>query len=201
MRPDLFELLPDVVLFVAVARARSFSRAAKALAMPVSTLSRRIAEFESKLGVQILVRSTRQVDLTETGTRYLESCQLVIEAAEAAQAMLLGETEHPRGRLRVSATQDFALAYLTPIFGEFGSRYPESSFELDLTTRSVDLIGEGFDVAIRMGALPDSGARGWGSTQRRPTWSARAARRPLTSSPRMSACEFAGRWTARPDGR
>jgi DNA-binding transcriptional LysR family regulator len=156
MSSDLFTLLPDVVLFVAVARAKSFSRAAKAIRMPVSTLSRRVADFESKLGVQLLVRSTRQVELTESGARYFERCQLVVDAAEAAQTELRGAAEHPRGNLRVSVTQDFALIHLTPIFAEFAARYPEISFDLDLTARSVDLIAEGFDVAIRMGALPDS---------------------------------------------
>ena len=156
MKPDLYELLPDVVLFVAVAGAKSFSGAAKALRMPVSTLSRRIADFESKLGIQLLVRSTRQVELTETGARYFERCQLVVEAAEAAQAELRGHVDTPRGSLRVSVTQDFAIAYLTTMFAEFTARYPHVSFELDLTPRSVDLIGEGFDVAIRMGPLPDS---------------------------------------------
>lgn len=156
MRPDLFELLPDLVLFVAVARSKSFSRAARVLGMPVSTLSRRVADFEAKLAVQLLVRSTRQVELTDAGARYLTRCQVVIEAAEAAQAELHSEIEQPRGKLRVSITEDFALTYLVGIFAEFMARYPLICFELDLTPRFVDLIGEGFDVAIRMGALPDS---------------------------------------------
>jgi DNA-binding transcriptional LysR family regulator len=84
VKPDLFELLPDVVLFVAVARAKGFSRAARALRMPVSTLSRRIADFEDKLGVQLLLRSTRQVTLTEIGVASFERCQLIVDAAEAA---------------------------------------------------------------------------------------------------------------------
>jgi len=156
MNSELFTLLPDIVLFVAVARAKSFSRAAKAIRMPVSTLSRRVADFESKLGVQLLVRSTRQVELTESGARYFERCQLVIDAAESAQAELHGAAEHPRGNLRVSVTQDFALIHLTPVFATFAMHYPEISFDLDLTARSVDLIAEGFDVAIRMGTLRDS---------------------------------------------
>lgn len=156
MRPELFELMPDVVLFVAVARAKNFSLAAKRLRMPVSTLSRRVAVFESKLGVQLLHRSTRRVELTDSGARYFERCQLVVEAAEAAQAELHGDRDLPRGPLRVSATPDFALAYLTPMFHAFASTYPDIAFDLDLTARSVDLIAEGIDVAIRMGPLPDS---------------------------------------------
>jgi DNA-binding transcriptional LysR family regulator len=156
MPPDLFELLPDIVLFVAVARAKNFSRAAKALGMPVSTLSRRIADFEDKLGAQLLHRTTRQVELTGPGSRYFERCQLLVEAAEAAQAELRGETEQPRGHIKISATQDFGLTYLRPVLADFASHYPDITFELDLSSRSVDLIAEGFDIAIRMGPLPDS---------------------------------------------
>lgn len=156
VRPDLFDLLPDVVLFVAVARAKNFSRAARGLGMPVSTVSRRIADFEAKLGVQLLLRSTRQVELTDTGERYFARCQVLIETAEAAHAELHSATEPPRGKLRVSTTQDFALTYLTEPLADFLLRHPHISIELDLTPRSVDLIGDGVDVAIRMGALPDS---------------------------------------------
>lgn len=156
MRREFIDLLPDVALFVAVGRTKNFSKAARALGLPVSTLSRRVAGFERKLGVQLLVRSTRQVTFTDLGARYFERCQLVIETAESAQAELEGQTEHPSGKLRISATQDFALSRLADIFDEFSTRHPEISFELDLTPRSVDLIGEGIDVAIRMGNLPDS---------------------------------------------
>lgn len=156
MRPDLVQLLPDLVLFVAVGRAKSFSRAARSLGMPVSTLSRRVSDFEGRLGVQLLHRSTRRVELTETGNRYFERCQVLVDAAEAAQAELHGETERPVGTLRVSVSPDFGLTYLAPIVAEFANRFPEVSCELDLTPRFADLIAEGIDVAIRMGSLPDS---------------------------------------------
>lgn len=156
MRPDLPELLPDVVLFVAVARTKSFSRAAKALRVPVSTLSRRVADFEGKLGVQLLHRTTRQVVLTPAGARYFEQAQAIVDAAEAAHAELRGEAELPRGTLRISTTQDFALTYLWPVLQEFAVRHPDVSFELDFAARAVDLLAEGFDLAIRLGPLPDS---------------------------------------------
>lgn len=156
MKPDLRELLPDVVLFVAVARAKNFSHAAKTLQMSISTLSRRILDFEVKLGAQLLLRSTRRVELTEIGLRYFERCKLVVEAAEEAQMELRGAVEDAKGTLRVSATQDFALLWVKPIIEEVLARYPRISFELDLTSRPVDLIAEGFDVAIRLGPLPDS---------------------------------------------
>ena len=156
MKPELLEVLPDMVLFVAVAKAESFTRAARALAMPVSTVSRRLGEMETRLGVQLLTRTTRQVVLTDIGAIYFERCRAIVDAAEAAQAELQGQSAVPRGRLRISATADFALTYLTPVFEEFATRFPEVSFELDLTPRSVDLVAENFDVAIRMGQLPDS---------------------------------------------
>src|SRR5271157_3126482 len=101
MKPDLRDLLPDVVLFVAVARAKNFSHAAKTLQM-FSTLSRRILDFEAKLGAQLLLRSTRRVELTEIGLRYFERCKLVVEAAEEAQMELRGAVEDAKGTLRVS---------------------------------------------------------------------------------------------------
>ncbi len=145
-----------MVLFVAVAKVKSFSRAARDLDMPIATISRRVADLEGQLGVQLLLRTTRQVELTDVGTTYFARCRSIVEAAEAAQAELHGETESPRGQLRISASADYALTFLTPLFVEFSQRYPEISFVFDLTPRSVDLIAESFDVAIRMGKLPDS---------------------------------------------
>jgi DNA-binding transcriptional LysR family regulator len=156
MLPDVLEFLPDITLFVAVARAKSFSRAAKALRMPVSTLSRRVSELEAKLGVQLLARSTRQVELTLPGVRYFEQCESIVLAVESAHAELRGTKERAEGLLRISVTQDFALTYMTEIFTELSARFPSLLLELDLTARPVDLIAEGCDVAIRMGALPDS---------------------------------------------
>lgn len=156
MSVDLALLLPDLPLFVAVARTRSFSRAARALRMPVSTLSRRITDYEKKLGVPLLIRTTRKVELTEVGQRYLDRCRVVLESAELAQAELIEQSDEPRGVLRISATQDFASLHLRPVLADFMTRFPELSFELDLTARRVDLIDEGVDIAIRMGRLPDS---------------------------------------------
>jgi DNA-binding transcriptional LysR family regulator len=156
MHADLVESLPNLVLFVAVARARSFSGAAKSLGMPVSTVSRRVAEFEARLTLQLLVRTTRRVELTEVGARYFERAEAVVEAADRANDELRGHREDAAGPLRVSATADFASTFLTPLFAQFAQRFPAISFELDLSPRSVDLVAERFDVAVRMGPLPDS---------------------------------------------
>ena len=194
MKPELFGLLPDMALFVAVANAMSFSRAARALAMPVSTVSRRMADLEKRIGVPLLVRTTRQVVLTDAGAAYVARCRTIVEAAEAAHAELRGHAETPRGRLRVSATADFALTYLTPVFVEYAQRFPDVSFELDLTPRPVDLVAESVDVAIRMGNLPDSPlvARRLGAPARglyaAPTYLARAGKPKRPAELSAHAC-------------
>ncbi len=156
MSPDLVELLPEIALFVAVANAKSFSRGARALGMPVSTVSRRILALERRIGLQLLVRSPRAVELTAVGLTYLERCRTIVEAAETAHAELSEHITRPHGLLRVSTTPDFTLTFLTPLFAEFASRYPEISFEFDLSPRHVDLVADNFDVAIRIGKLADS---------------------------------------------
>ena len=156
MSPDLVELLPEIALFVAVANAKSFSRGARALGMPVSTVSRRILALERRIGLQLLVRSSRAVALTSVGVTYLERCRAIVEAAETAHAELNDHITRPHGLLRVSTTPDFTLTFLTPLFAEFASRYPDIAFEFDLSPRHVDLVAENFDVAIRIGELVDS---------------------------------------------
>lgn len=156
MSPDLVELLPEIALFVAVANAKSFSRGARALGMPVSTVSRRIGALERRIGLQLLVRSPRAVALTSVGVLYLERCRTIVEAAETAHAELSDHITRPHGVLRVSTTPDFTLTFLTPLFAEFAARYPEIAFEFDLSPRHVDLVAENFDVAIRIGELADS---------------------------------------------
>ncbi len=150
------DLLRDMAVFVAVARAKSFSRAAPALGMPVSSVSRRVSELEGRLGVPLFTRTTRQVQLTEAGAEYFERCRSILDAAEIAHEGLRGHADKPRGHLRVSVTPDFAMVFLTPLFAEFARRYPDISFDFDLSPRWVDLVGEGFDVAIRIGALPET---------------------------------------------
>ena len=150
------DLLRDMKLFVTVAKAKSFIGAAKSLGMPVSSLSRRISELEASIGVQLFSRSTRKLELTEAGTAYFLRCNEIVEAAETAHEALRQLVDKPQGTLRVSATADFATVFLSPLFVKFAQIYPDVRFEFDLSPRQVDLIAEGFDVAIRVGELPDS---------------------------------------------
>lgn len=146
----------EIDLFVAVGRARSFTDAAKSLGIPTSTLSRRIAEFERTLGIQLFLRTTRRVDLTEAARGYLARCEAIVDAARDARDEVLGFAENPKGLLRVSLEADVGAALVAPAVAEFQLRYPRVIIDLDLSPRRVDLITEGFDVAIRLGSLPDS---------------------------------------------
>lgn len=148
------ELLSYMRLFVEVARTKSFRRAADVLEMPNSTVSRHIAELEKVIGLRLLHRSTRKVELTEAGEVYFKRCQNIVEEARIAHESLLDVVERPSGTLRVSMPVDFAIGYLAPILRDFAKAYPSIDFEFDLTARRVDLQSEPYDLAIRMGPPP-----------------------------------------------
>jgi DNA-binding transcriptional LysR family regulator len=145
-----------MALFVEVARVRSFRKAADALGMPNSTLSRRISELEKAIGLRLLHRTTRKLELTEAGQIYYERSKRIVDEARLAHEQLGAMLEQPSGVLRVSLPVDFATLYLTTIIVDFARHYPGITFEFDLTPRRVDLVTEPFDVAIRMGKLEDS---------------------------------------------
>lgn len=148
------ELLNYMRLFVEVARTRSFRRAADALDMPNSTLSRHIAALEKTIGLRLLHRSTRKVELTEAGEVYFKRCQSIVEEARIAHESLLDVAERPTGTLRVSMPVDLATGHLASMLADFANTYPLISFEFDVTPRRIDLQTEPFDLAIRIGAPP-----------------------------------------------
>jgi len=148
--------LRDMALFVEVVKARGFRSAADALGMPNSTLSRRITELEKSIGLRLLHRTTRRIELTEAGQIYFERSKRIVEEARLAHEQLGEMLVQPSGVLRVSLPVDFALTYLAPLIAEFASLYPGISFEFDLSPRRVDLVGEPFDLAIRVGESESS---------------------------------------------
>lgn len=150
------ELLKDMALFVEVCKVMSFRRAAEALDMPSSTLSRRISKLEQDIGLRLLHRTTRKVELTEAGQVYFERCKRIVDEAKLAHEQLGSILEQPTGILRASVPVDFAIIYMAPLMAEFVALYPGIQIELDMTPRQVDLISENVDVAIRMGVPPDS---------------------------------------------
>ncbi len=150
------DLLNDMGLFVEVVKAKGFRRAADAMGVSNSTLSRRIGALEKSIGLRLLHRTTRKVELTEAGQIYFERCKRIIDEAKLAHEQLGEMLAQPSGILRVSFPVDFAVTYLGPVIAEFARRYPSISFDFDFTPRRVNLVSEPFDVAIRMGESGDS---------------------------------------------
>ena len=151
------DYLREMALFVEVAKAKSFRKAAAASGVPTSSLSRRIAELEKAVGVRLFNRTTRSVDLTEAGDAYFARCRDIVEAARVAHEELHDLAERPRGLLRVTATPDFARLFLGSLAVDYATRYPDVTLELDLSPNRVDLIAQNFDLALRIGTMPDSG--------------------------------------------
>jgi len=145
------DFLNDMALFVEVVKARSFRGAAEALGMPNSTLSRRISLLEKGIGLRLLNRTTRRIDVTEAGKVYFERCKRIVAEARLAHEQLGDMLAEPSGSLRVSLPVDFAITYLAPLIAEFAQQYPAIDFEFDLTSRRVDLVSDPVDLAIRIG--------------------------------------------------
>src|SRR6476659_8588175 len=136
----------DVLIFTRVAQAGSFSQAAKLLGMPVSTVSRRVAELESQLGVPLLLRTTRSLKITEVGKAYLEHGRAIATELEKAEAYATNLQSIPQGTLKITATTDFGNHFLGKIVHDFLKANPRVRAEIVLTERVVDLIEEGFDL-------------------------------------------------------
>ncbi|WP_334189953.1 LysR family transcriptional regulator [Noviherbaspirillum sp.] len=145
----------DLLLFARVADEGSFSRAADRVGLPKSTVSRRIASLESQLGERLLLRTTRKLTITDFGHSVLEHAHQVANEVEAASSLAQHRQVRPSGRLRVSMPGDLANVVLGPLMAQFIADYPDISLEVDLSPRRVDLIGENFDLAVRMGDLSD----------------------------------------------
>ena len=145
----------DLLLFSRVMEAGSFSRAAERMQLPKSTLSRRLSALEERLGEKLLLRSTRRLALTEFGEGVLEHARAVAAEVDGALALALHRQQRPTGRLRVSMPHDIANVALADVISQFALDYPEVQLEIDLSPRRVDLIAEGFDLAVRMGELPE----------------------------------------------
>lgn len=148
--------LNDIVVFTKVVETRSFTGAAEQLGLPKSTVSRRVAQLEERLGVRLVQRTTRKLALTEIGEAYYARAAQIVADVAAADQLVTDMQASPRGRLRISAPIDLSARYLGAIIAEFTSAHPDINVELDASDRVVDLIEEGFDLAIRFGALPQS---------------------------------------------
>jgi DNA-binding transcriptional LysR family regulator len=145
----------DLLLFAKVVDEGSFNRAAERLGLPKSTVSRRIALLETALGERLLLRTTRKLHVTDFGASVLEHAHQVASEVESATSLAHHRQLEPTGRLRISMPHDLASDLLAPMLAQFAIDYPAVTLEMDLSARRVDLIGENFDLAIRVGGTLD----------------------------------------------
>lgn len=148
--------LNDTLIFVKVVEHGSFVGAAKSLRLPKTTVSRKVQELESRLGAQLLHRTTRKLGLTEAGNVYYEHSQRIARDLSEAESAVSQLQAGPRGWLRFTAPYSIGIDKIAPLLGEFHMRHPEVRVEMMLSNDPVDLIAGEIDVALRLGPLPDS---------------------------------------------
>lgn len=148
--------LQSLQVFIAVAEAGSFAEGARRLGLSAPSVTRGVNALESRLGTRLLTRTTRRVRLTEVGRRYLEDARHVLQQWQAADEAATGAAQRPVGELRLTCPNEFGRRYVTPLLVEFLEAYPEVSVDVVMLDRVVNLVEEGFDVAVRIGPLPSS---------------------------------------------
>jgi DNA-binding transcriptional LysR family regulator len=148
--------LADIAVFVRVVERGSFTLAADDLALSRAVVSKYVSRLEERLGARLLNRTTRRLSLTEAGAALFEASRGALERIEEAESAIARFQSEPRGRLRVSAPMSFGILHLGPLLAEFSRENPAVSLEISFDDRFVNLVEEGVDVAVRIGALTDS---------------------------------------------
>ena len=142
--------------FVAVAETESFTRAAKRLGVSTAHVSRQISALEDRLSTRLFYRTTRRVSTTEAGQIYYQHCRQILDALEQAERSMTNMQLVPQGRLRLTAPVTYGEKSIAPLVNDFVLRYPELDVEMKLTNQQLDLVAEGYDLAVRLGKLDDS---------------------------------------------
>lgn len=150
------DAMPSLSVFLAVVENGSFARAARQAGLTTSSVSKRIADLERRLGVQLLHRTTRRLALTDAGTRLRGHAERILRGLEVAESELLDLAKSPRGLLRIATSVSFGQLYLGALASEFAKQHPDVRIEMSLDDAFVDLVAGGFDLAIRCGRMPDS---------------------------------------------
>lgn len=150
------DMIDAMKVAVAVARRNSFTAASRDLSLSAASVSRIVAELEADLGVRLFNRTTRQINLTDAGTEFIQKSAGLLEELDLMRNAVRERHATPRGQLRISCVTAFGNECLAPVMPEFSRRFPQLDISIDFGNRLVDLIGEHFDVAIRVGPLGDS---------------------------------------------
>jgi len=148
--------LTSLRVFCRVLESNSFAQAARDLGLSAGMVSKHVARLEGELGTRLLNRTTRRVNATEAGRGYYRRAQQILRALDEAEEEISALGETPRGWLKVSMPLDFGLSYLAPLVADFLAAQPQMSLEAIYEDRTVDLVSEGFDLAVRVGSMPDS---------------------------------------------
>ncbi len=148
--------LAAMAVFVEAVDQGSLSAAGRRLGLPLTTVSRRLSELETHIGTRLLARSTRQLALTDAGQAYLGACRRILEEVGEAERAAAGEYSAPRGELVVAAPMVFGRMHVLPLIGGYLRQYPDVDVRLMLGDRPLNLLDEHVDLAVRIGALPDS---------------------------------------------
>ena len=148
--------LNSMAVFARVVEEQGFSAAARRLGLSKSAVSKHVAQLEDRIGARLLHRTTRRLRLTDVGAAFYERCARILAEAEEAELAVSRMSSAPRGTLRISAPVSFGSRFLAGPIAEFAIRYPELRIEMVLNDRLVDVVDEGYDVAIRIGRLADS---------------------------------------------
>lgn len=152
----MLDRITGMQVFVRVATAGGFSAAARTSRLSQTMVTKHVTALEERLGVKLLNRTTRRVTLTEAGRRYLASCERILGEIEEADREASADRLEPRGTLRLNVPLSFGLREMAPCLVEFQARYPAVPVDLGLTDRTIDLVDEGWDMAVRIGRLKDS---------------------------------------------
>ncbi|SDI63728.1 DNA-binding transcriptional regulator, LysR family [Ferrimonas sediminum] len=142
--------------FVAVSETESFTAAGKRLGISTAQVSRQITALEARLAAKLFYRTTRKVSLTDVGRVYYQHCRQVMDGLEEAERAISNLQSSPRGRLRITAPVTYGERTIAPLVNDFALKYPELEVQLHLSNQKIDLVEEGFDLAVRLGKLEDS---------------------------------------------
>jgi DNA-binding transcriptional LysR family regulator len=152
---DPFQLA-SIALFCKAAELGNFTSAAEAMGVTPAAVSRSIGRLEARLNVKLFARTTRRVKLTDDGRAYFEQCEQALAQLQEAERIVTGNQANPSGRLRVSVPTTYGHHRILPILPKFMKKFPLINLDVSISNRNIDFVEEGFDVAVRMGALEDS---------------------------------------------